>query len=311
VRLLPAALVVAFLCVFQTTVVLRQGAADAPGRRRNALASVGLSNLAAAAIGGFAVNSSPPRTQILRESGATSQWAGLGAAAIGVGVLTLAPGVLRLLPAAALAGVLVFVALHIFPLQAFRRLFAHSRSEAAIALATTTLVTALPLQLGLPLAMLLSLLHATLPLFATQVAELHRVPGTTIWWRRPAAAPEEDGDDVAVLGLTSPLNFANAEGVAGEIRAILALRPNPPRLLVLEGAGLLSLDMTGAEILTTLIAEVRAAGIEVALARVESDRARRQLDRTGVLDALGRDRMFDSVDHAVQALKRPPAAPTA
>lgn len=302
---LPAALVVAFLCLFQTTVVLRQGGGDAAADRRNAIGAVGLANLAAAGIGGFAVNSSPPRTQILRDAGATGQLAGLGAAAISLAVLMLAPDLLALLPAAALAGVLVFVAIHIFPFGTFMRLVGKDPVEAAIAFAAMVLVTGLPLQSGLPLAILLSLIHATLPLFSERVVELSQQPGATVWWNRPQTAPEARRDDLLVLGLTSPLNFANAEGVIAAIRVAVAGRERAPKLLVLECAGLLSLDATAAETLIALIAEMRAAGIALSLARVESARARAQLARCGVLDILGPERMFDSVAEAVGAHDAP------
>ncbi|SOB92771.1 SulP family inorganic anion transporter [Rhodobacter maris] len=301
--LLPVALVIAFLCLFQTTAILREGHSDAPSDRRNAIGALGVSNLAAAAIGGFAVNASPPRTAILRDAGATSQLAGLGAAVIALGVLGLAPEVLTLVPSAALAGILVFVALHVFPWRSFVMLSRHSRAEAGIALTTTALVTVLPLQTGLPLAILLSFLHATMPLFATQVVRLSQVPGTTIWWHRPAAEGAEGAPGLLVLGLTAPMNFVTAEGIVAEIRAFVACAPERPTLLVLECAGLLSLDLTGAAALKALIEESRSAGTTVALARVESDRALAQLAQGGVLEVLGTDRVFDSVAEAVGALK--------
>jgi hypothetical protein len=41
---------------------------------------------------------------------------------------------------------------------------------------------------------------------------------------------------------------------------------------------------------------------------VESERASEQLRRTGVLDALGPDRLFESVDQAIKALAAGKAA---
>jgi SulP family sulfate permease len=306
--LLPAAIAAALLCVFQTTAVLRDGDGDTPALRRNAFAATGLANLAAAAIGGFAVNASPPRTRILRDAGASSQWVGVIAAVIGVGALIAAPDILRRLPTAALAGVLTFVAIRIFPTAQLRALLAQSRAEAGIALGAMALVTLLPLEFGLPLAMLTSLLYATLPLFTAQVVELRPIPGTTIWWRRPDEACGCEDTRVLVLGLTSPLSFANAEGVMSEIRAFVAGRRQRPDVLVLEGAGVLSVDFTAAERLKTLLGELGKIGLAVGLARVESERASEQLRRTGVLDALGPDRLFESVDQAIKALSPGKAA---
>jgi MFS superfamily sulfate permease-like transporter len=300
--LLPASLVIALLCLFQTSVVLSETGSNRGSDRRNAIGAVGLANLAVSAIGGFAVNTSPPRTAILRDAGASSQLAGLGAAGIALAVLMLVPGLVQLLPAAALAGVLIFVAIHIFPLGTITQLFRHSPSEATIAFATTALVTSLPLQSGLPLAILLSLLHATLPLFATQVVKLTQVTGTTIWWHRPDMDDAPDAEGLLVLGLTAPMNFVTAEGIVADIHDVVANAPAQPALLVLECAGLLSIDLTGARALSTLIEEYRREGTAVALARVESDRARAQLARSGVLDTLGHDHIFPSVADAVRAL---------
>lgn len=300
--LLPAALVIAFLCLFQTTVVLREAGSDGGSDRRNAIGAVGVANLAVSTVGGFAVNTSPPRTAILRDAGASSQLAGLGAAGISLAVLMLMPGLVQLLPAAALAGVLIYVAIHILPLGTMTQLLRRSPSEAAIALATTALVTLLPLQSGLPLAILLSLLHATLPLFATQVVKLTQVPGTTIWWHRPDVGDAPYAKGIMVLGLTAPMNFVTAEGIVADIQDFVANAQARPRLLVLECAGLLSIDLTGARALSALIEEFRREGTVVALARVESDRASLQLARSGVLDTLGHDHVFPSVAEAVRVL---------
>jgi hypothetical protein len=65
---------------------------------------------------------------------------------------------------------------------------------------------------------------------------------------------------------------------------------------------MLSVDMTGADCLSALIQSLQASGIRVGLARVESDRAREQIERSGLLDVLGRDNIFTSVAHAVRSL---------
>ncbi|MCA8879416.1 MAG: SulP family inorganic anion transporter [Rhodobacteraceae bacterium] len=302
VDLIPAALSIAFLCLSQTTVVLRDSGTEAPEVSRNAFGAIGLANLAAAAVGGFAVNSSPPRTEILRDSGASSQLAGFGAALAGLLLLWLGGAVLSLLPAAALAGVLVYIAIHLFPAKLLPDLLRRSRSEGAIAVATMLLVTFLPLQIGLPLAMLLSLVHASLPLFEPAVIELAPVAGTTVWWRGPTGDGRKGAGDPLVLALASPLNFANAVGIRDAICARLAARRNRPRVLVLECAGVIAVDLTGADMLSGLLTELRAQGIRVAVARLESARAESDLERSGFLDLLGRDHQFRSVDQAVRAL---------
>lgn len=298
--LLPTALSICFLCLSQTTVVQSAGPRHGPEMLRNAFGAVGLANVAAAAVGGFPVNSSPPRTEILRASGGTSQIAGIGAAVIGLALLWFGAGILSYLPAAALAGVLVFIALHILPLATLRDLVRRSPAEATIAFATMALVIGLPLLVGLPLAMLLSLLHAAVPLFRPSVVRLVQEPGTTIWWHQPQAAQPAQDEAILVLGLSSPINFVNAQSIADDIHDVVNTLAVPPRVLVLECAGVLSVDLTGADMLERLIEDFRRDGIQVALARLESDRAQGDLAAAGALANLGERFLFQSVEEASQ-----------
>jgi MFS superfamily sulfate permease-like transporter len=148
----------------------------------------------------------------------------------------------------------------------------------------------------------LSLIYATLPLFASSVVELRKLPGTTVYWNTGEKDLPTDDKNVLVLGLTAPVNFANAEGITTEIRSIIAACPDKPGLLVLECAGVLSIDLTGADNLSLLLEDLRSSGITVALARVESARALRDLDRSGLTEQLGRNKIFESVDQAVRCL---------
>lgn len=302
IALAPAALSIAFLCLSQTAVILREGRApDTAPRRRNAIAAVGVANIACGLAGGFPVNASPPRTAMLRAAGATSQLAGLVAAMLGVAVAALGSGLVARLPAAALAGVLICLALRLFPRAALADLLRRSRPEGAIALATAALVTLLPLQAGLPLAIALSLIWASAPVFQPRVAVMRQVPGSSVWWHSRPRDPESPAGAPLVLGLSSSMNFANAELVAADIRAHIAALPQPPRLLVLECAGLLSVDLTAADTLAALVTELRGAGIAVALARLESQRAEEELRRAGFFAHLGQQNLFLSVDQAVRA----------
>ena len=76
----------------------------------------------------------------------------------------------------------------------------------------------------------------------------------------------------------------------------------PPRAVILDaGANGDRIDITGAETMTSLVTELHAAGIDVAFAEVRLpvvETAR----RSGLLDAVGEDRVFHTIQEAVQAL---------
>jgi MFS superfamily sulfate permease-like transporter len=75
-----------------------------------------------------------------------------------------------------------------------------------------------------------------------------------------------------------------------------------PRLLVIEASGILEIDFTAAQTLLDLFRECRETGVTVAMARLESTRARDAFERFKLYDVLPKDRIFFSVDEAVRTL---------
>jgi MFS superfamily sulfate permease-like transporter len=62
------------------------------------------------------------------------------------------------------------------------------------------------------------------------------------------------------------------------------------------------LDITAAEDLTALVVDLHAAGVDFAIAEVRHP-VREMARRSTLLEALGEDRIFHSIQDAVEALK--------
>jgi len=107
---------------------------------------------------------------------------------------------------------------------------------------------------------------------------------------------------VLVFAPGAPLNFTNCERICAEIRAAIARQREPVKLLVIEANGMIDIDYTGSQVLRRAIAQWQDAGIVVAMARLSVGRARAQALRTGLIEAIGPERVFMSVEEAVQAL---------
>jgi len=71
---------------------------------------------------------------------------------------------------------------------------------------------------------------------------------------------------------------------------------------VLEASSIIEIDFTASSILSAVIAKAHAAGLDFAVARLESVRAQAAFDRFGVTAALGPGHIFQSVDAAIRAL---------
>ncbi|MDA8251712.1 MAG: SulP family inorganic anion transporter [Rhodospirillales bacterium] len=310
VRLAPLAGIIALVCMMQTATVVRAFAGEgeelAPVSPN--FAGIGVGCLLSGLSGAFAVNASPSLTSAMVEAGGRSQRAPLIAAG-GVALLLLFGGALfAWVPQAALAGVLIAIAIRIFRLREMLRILRFGGSEILIVLASAALVIVLPIETGMLASIALSLLQSFYAVARPLCVELARAPGTTVWWPPIQDEASEHEPGVLVFAPAAPLNFTNAVFVCRRLAAAVAAARDPVRLLVIEASGIVSIDYTGARILQETIAELRARGIAVALARLSAERAQRQAEQTGLLASVGAARVFRSVEDAVRATRRGNAA---
>jgi SulP family sulfate permease len=266
---------------------------------------LGAGSLLAGLFGAFPVNASPPRTAIVAEAGAETQIASLAAAAAVALVAAFGEGFLRHTPEAALAAILFYIAGRIFRLATMRDIAARSRPEFILLVATMLLVALVPIQTGVALAIILSLIHG---LWTTTQTDLHvfeRLPGKTIWWPRDDEFDRERLAGVKVVGFQAPLSFLNIDRFCRELREAAA-EPGLT-LLVIEASAIDSIDYSAARGMAEAIRACRHSGVDVAVARLQSLRAQAAFKAYGLLDVLcgpERDdrRLFHSVEDATRAL---------
>jgi MFS superfamily sulfate permease-like transporter len=111
---------------------------------------------------------------------------------------------------------------------------------------------------------------------------------------------------VLVVAPAAPLNFTNAESIIDRIEAVIATRRPPVKLLVIEASGIIDIDYTGSQLLQRAIADLAARGITVAIARLSHEQAQLEAGRSGLVESIGKDHVFMSVEEAVRKLRPPP-----
>lgn len=302
--LVPLALIIALVIAMQTATVAKSfptAAGYGPDIDRDFL-GIGAGNIAAAFFGGFPINASPPRTAVVAEAGGRSQLAALVAAGLVLALVLWGGSLLASVPEAALAGVLLFVACRIVHLDVIVKTAREAPIECLLVLLTAAAIIVLPIQTGVSVGIALSLLHGVQMSMRSRPVELRRLPGSTVWWPPETAVHGERQNGVAVIAFHAPLLFTNADSFKRAMIAMIDGHEPPLRLVVLEASGIADIDFTAAEALRQVINHCRAAEIQFALARLESVRAQRALERLGVLAALGASNLFHSADEAVRAL---------
>jgi sulfate permease, SulP family len=314
--LLQLSLIIAIVVMVQTAATTRSfpSECDEPPDVDRDFVGVGVGSIMSSLLGAFPVNASPPRTAIVSETGGRSQFAGLVAAGIVVALVAFGAGLLRHVPHAALSGVLLFIALRIIRAHQMVAICRQSFGEFLLVVTTTAAIIVLPIEQGVGIGIVLSLLHGIWSTARARVVVFERVPGTSVWW---PSSPDLRGvkePGIIVAGLASPLSFLNAYRFREDMLNALRSSASSTRLIVLEATGILDIDFTAAQILSDVIRRCRADGVTFTIARLESIRAQDAVARFRIEEALGPGHIFRSVDEAIRAFgsaTRPREASTA
>jgi SulP family sulfate permease len=264
------------------------------------LLALGVANAGSGLLRGFPVSSSASRTAIAVATGARTQLYSLTAAATVVGALLFARPVLARFPTAALGAIVIYAALRLIDVTAFRRLLAFRRTELAIALATCVGVLAFNILYGVLVAIGLSVADLLIRVARPHDAILGVVPGL---------AGMHDVDDypeaqtipgLVVYRYDAPLFFANAEDFRRRALAAAGQQQSPLRWFVLNVEANVEVDYTALEAVDAVREQITRDGAVFALARVKQDLLAR-LRSFGLAGKIGEDRLFPTLPTAVAA----------
>lgn len=297
--LLGAALTIAFLCVAQTAATVRTAAPSVADFNHD-LVALGAGSVVAGLAGSFAVNSSPPRTEIVTASGGRSQIASLVAAAVVVTVAVAASRLLQDLPLATLGAILGFVATRLFRIGDLRRILRFDRVEFVLAMSGLVAVAVLGIEQGIVVAMLLCLADRTRRASRPRDVVLGREPGTSHWMPPDIGRPTVQAPGVVVYLLYGPLWYGNADHVTARIHFLVGAASPPVHTLVLDADAMSDIDYTGSKALGGLISGLSVGGVTTLIAR-SSHLVHRNLKHSGLLEVIGPAQLFPTVEEAVRA----------
>jgi MFS superfamily sulfate permease-like transporter len=306
-NLAPLAAVVALVVVTQTAATTRafaeQGGYDVDAGRD--FLAVGAGSVLSGLVGSFPVDASPPRTGAVVSAGGRTQAGALGAAAC---VLLLIPvaGVLKDVPLSMLAAVLMFVAARIFKWQDLRTIARFDGFEFGLAAVTLLVVVLVGVEQGIAVAVGLAILDRIRLTARPQLHRLGHVPGTTSWapLSQDHAAVQEPG--VLVVLFATPLWYANAVHFREEVERALTDAGSATQVLVLDTVGMSDLDYTGTRALAQVLDRCERDHIDFAIARA-GQHVHKSLERSGLLQRIGPDHSYPTVDAAVTALSGGPS----
>ena len=255
-------------------------------------------NLAAGLSSTFVVNGSPTKTEMVDEAKSRTQVAQLTTAAVVAIVLLFLTKPLEYLPNAVLSSVVFLIGLKLVDIADMRGIWRLRKDEFWVAAATAAVVVCVGVEQGIVLAIVLSIvLHV----------KRHYTPhDEVLGWDadgrftpRPPTPGTVSEPGLVLYRFGVGLFYANAQRLAEEVIGLVDV-PAPPRWFVLVADAIDDVDYTGGKVLGELVDQLAERGVVFAVA-APSDRLRAQLDRFGIVEKIGADRVFDSPRAAREA----------
>ncbi|WP_228488982.1 SulP family inorganic anion transporter [Raineyella fluvialis] len=264
--------------------------------------ALGAANIAAGLSGGFPVSSSGSRTALGAAMGGRTQVASLVSLACVLATLFFLGPVIASFPSAALGAVVIFAALKLIDLREWRRVSRFRRSELVLAVLTTAGVLAFDVLIGIAIAVGLSIIDLLRRLTAPAEAVLGRVPGTPGMYDTADTPAAQPVPGLVVYRYDAPLFFANSVDFRRRALQAALSAETPTRWFLLNAEANGEVDLTAGDEMEQLRRMLDEHGIRFAIARLNEE-ALAQLERAGIIDAVGRDYVFPTLPTAISAFE--------
>jgi sulfate permease, SulP family len=258
-------------------------------------------NTAAAFSGTFVVNGSPTQTAMVESSGGTNQLAHLATAGVVALVLLFLTAPLQFLPHCVLGAVVFTIAVRLIDMRALRAVRAESPGEFALAVTTAVVVVFVGVEQGILLAMALSLFRIVHHSYRPHTAVLQQTPDG-IWHLKPVVPGVMTEPGMVIYRFGAPLFYANANRFLEEVRMLATSAPVPVHWLIVDAGAITKVDFTAARLLLEVQKDLSAQGTGLVFAHVQSD-LKPDLDRHHLTEAIGPNRIFDTLHEACGALR--------
>ncbi len=267
------------------------------------LLALGVANIGAGLFKGMPVSSSASRTAIGAAAGSHTQVYSLMALLSVLAVVFLGRSVLAVFPTAALGAIVIYAAIRLIDLAAFRRLARFRRTELLIALAAMVGVLVFDILYGIVVAIGLSVAELLYRVARPHDAVLGRVPGLAGMHDIEDYPEARTIPGLVVYRYDSPLFFANAENFRRRALAAADQYESELRWFVLNMEANVEVDITALDALEAVRQELTGRGAIFALARVKQD-LYASLQAYSLVERIGPEHIYPTLPTAVDAYEQ-------
>ena len=264
------------------------------------LIAQGMANGASGMIGGFVVDGSLSKTSVADTAGQRTQMASLiNAGFILLTILVLA-SLFEDLPSATLGAVVIDAMVGLVTFVDLRRYYRVNLADWVFFMGAGLGILFAGIIQGILIGVVLSLLLLIARASRTSVRRLGYDPGSGTYHAVARTDGLKTTPGIVVARVDGPLFFADADRFRTRIQE-LAGEDGSPKGVVIDADAVHLTDTDGADILIQVARELQSHGASLELAQVHP-RTLELWRRAGLMDVVGEDAVFETVQDAVDAL---------
>lgn len=262
-----------------------------------------VANLVSALFGGMIAGGSMSASAVKEGAGARSQVTNLITWVVTILTVLFLTPLFTTLPEAVLAALIIHAVWHIIASRKLQKIRLASRVEFWFGLAALAGVLLIDVLQGMIIGVVASLVFVIYRSSRPHISSLGRVPGMPGAYEDLARHSETSPiPGVLIVRVDGPLYYANARTVGDRVKAMIADMASPPRALILDCTAWEEIDLTSVDIIRGLVKELHGRGIDVYLADVHKP-VLEYGRKLGLLELIGEDHVFPTVDLAVRSLE--------
>jgi high affinity sulfate transporter 1 len=264
------------------------------------LMALGACDLASGISGGFVVSGADSRTAVADSAGGKTQLTGVVASVAIAIVLLLFTAPLGYLPSTALAAILIASSISLFDLKSLRRYYQLSKPEFWHAIVAMIGVMTVGVLAGVIIAIGLALLRLIMLASKPHDAVLGAIPGKPGLANMAEHADARHVPGIIIYRFDSGLVFFNSDYFASRVRQVVRDAKHRPTTFILNAESMPILDTTGVDVLASIHTELLTQGITLSIAR-PNGWFRQTLEKSGLAEQVGRDKIFSTLQDAIEA----------
>lgn len=263
------------------------------------LIALGLANIGGSFFQSYPTTGGFSRTAVNNNAGANTGLASIISVILIVITLLFFTPLFYYLPNAVLASIIMVAVFGLIDYKEAIYLWKVDKTDFLLFLTTFLATSLLGIEIGIGIGVALSIGLLIFRTSRPHIAELGKVKGTNTFRNIMRFSDLETYDDIIILRPDAQLYFANIDALKETIEEKIDVKSSDVKYLIIAAESISHMDSTAIQNLKILNTELSGMGITLLLSGVIGP-VRDILEKSNMVDHLGKEHFFMSLDNAVQ-----------